>query len=74
MKTVFFLAGDYWHPAETIRPVADALFDPSQWQVTFTKQPEGFLALAAAPGHVTPNLICEPYLRVMRNAVRWCAG
>ena len=26
------------------------------------------------PGHVTPNLLCPGYLRLLRNAADWCAG
>ena len=27
MKTVFVLVGDYWHSAESIKPMVDLLFD-----------------------------------------------
>ncbi len=26
------------------------------------------------PGHVTPNLVFPAYVRLLRNAVRWCTG
>lgn len=40
MKKALFLVDDYWHRADTISPLADILFDKSQWNVVFTKNPE----------------------------------
>lgn len=28
----------------------------------------------ATPGHDTPNLICPEYLKILKNAVKWCAA
>ena len=32
MKTVLFLTDDYWHHADTIRPLADILFPPAEYK------------------------------------------
>lgn len=40
MKTVLFLTDDYWHHADTIRPLADILFPPAEWNLVFTKNPQ----------------------------------
>lgn len=43
MKKALFLTGDYWHHADTIRPLADVLLDPAVWQVVFTEDPATLL-------------------------------
>ena len=87
MKTVFFLAGDYWHPAPMVRPVADALFDPAQWRVILTERPEDFLALDEAPDLIvtfkepvenntipTPNWLDDAWARKLLAFVREGTG
>ena len=49
MKTVIFLVGDYWHHAETIRPLADQLFSKDIWNVIFTENPGELLTLDKEP-------------------------
>ena len=39
MKTVLFLAGDHWHPADTIQPLAEILFPADEWKLVFTTDP-----------------------------------
>ena len=45
MKTVLFLTDDYWHHADTIRPLADILFPPAEWNLVFTKNPQKMFAV-----------------------------
>lgn len=45
MKTVLFLTDDYWHHADTIRPLADILFPPAEWNLVFTKNPQEMFAV-----------------------------
>ncbi len=40
MRTVLFLTDDYWHKADTIKPLADILFPAEEWNLCFTKDPE----------------------------------
>lgn len=40
MKKALFLVDDYWHKADTIRPLVNILFDQSQWNVIFTTCPD----------------------------------
>lgn len=49
MKSVFFLAGDYWHPAETVQPLVPILFPEREWDVLFTENPAEFLSIGKAP-------------------------
>ncbi len=49
MKTVFFLAGDYWHPVDTIQPMVSKLFPEDEWEVVFTEDPAEYLSLNKAP-------------------------
>ncbi len=44
MKTVLFLTDDYWHHANTIKPLADILFPPEEWNLVFTKDPQVLFA------------------------------
>ena len=44
MKTVLFLTDDYWHHADTIKPLADILFPPEEWNLVFTKDPQTLFA------------------------------
>lgn len=39
MKKVIFLVDDYWHREETIKPLADILFNKEEWNVISTKDP-----------------------------------
>ncbi len=39
MKKALFLVDDYWHKADTIRPLVHIPFDQSQWNVIFTTRP-----------------------------------
>ncbi len=48
-KKVFFLTGDYWHHADTIRPLADVLFPTDLWELTFTERPEELLKSGYCP-------------------------
>lgn len=49
MKTALFLAGDYWHHAQTIKPLADKLFSKDIWNVIFTENPQELLTLDKEP-------------------------
>ena len=40
MKSVFILVGDYWHSADSIRPIVELLFNKDEWEVIFTEKPE----------------------------------
>lgn len=44
MKKALFLVGDYWHHADTLQPLAELLFDASQWEVCFTEDPAQLFA------------------------------
>lgn len=39
MKSVLFLTDDYWHHADTIKPLADILFPEDTWKMIFTTDP-----------------------------------
>lgn len=70
MKSVFFLAGDYWHPAETIQPLVSKLFPEDEWDVLFTEDPEKFLTLGR-----TPDLVVSFKDPVENNQIptpAWC--
>lgn len=43
MKQVFFLAGDYWHPADVLAPLAERLFPADAWALHFTEGPAELL-------------------------------
>lgn len=49
MKTVFVLVGDYWHSAESIKPMVDLLFDNNEWNVIYTERPEDVYTLEEKP-------------------------
>lgn len=49
MKTALFLIGDYWHPAETVRPLAARLFPSEAWHVVVTEVPQALFELEGAP-------------------------
>lgn len=49
MKTAFFLIGDYWHPAQTVKPLAQALFSGGDWHVLMTENPAQLLTMGEAP-------------------------
>ncbi len=49
MKTVLLIAGDYWHPTETVRPLAAEMFPEDAWKLIFTEDPKALLALEEAP-------------------------
>lgn len=54
MKSVLFLAGDYWHQSETIKPLAEQLFSNEIfsneiWNVIFTENPKELLTLEESP-------------------------
>lgn len=49
MKTVLFLIGDYWHPAETVRPLVAKLFPDDAWHVLITEDPKALLTMEEAP-------------------------
>lgn len=70
MKTVFFLAGDYWHPAETVRPLAEALFPEDDWALTFTEDPRALLAMAEAPDLIVS--IKDPVENNQIPTPNWC--
>ena len=44
MKTVLFLTDDYWHRANTIKPLADILFPEDSWKMIFTTDPADLYA------------------------------
>ena len=70
MKTVLFLDGDYWHPAETIRPLAAQLFPGDTWNVVFTENPGALLTMEE-----TPDLIVTCKDPVENNQIPtpvWC--
>ena len=70
MKTVLFLAGDYWHPTETVRPLAAALFPEDEWQLIFTEEPEALLALDEAPDLIVS--IKDPVENNQIPTPNWC--
>ena len=49
MKSVFLLVGDYWHSAESIRPIVEFLFNKDEWKVIFTEKPEEIYNLSTKP-------------------------
>lgn len=70
MKSVFFLAGDYWHPAETVQPLAEKLFPESEWRLIFTEDPKAFLALEEAPDLIVS--IKDPVENNQIPTPNWC--
>ena len=83
MKTVFFLAGDYWHPTETVRPLAEKMFPEGEWTLLFAEDPKALLALEEAPDLIvsikdpvennqipTPNWCDEAWMSRMLTDVR----
>lgn len=70
MKTVLFLAGDYWHPVETIRPLAEVMFPSESWNLYFTEDPQTLLTMSE-----TPDLIVTLKDPVENNQIPtpvWC--
>lgn len=70
MKTVFFLAGDYWHPVETIQPLAEQLFMEKEWRLCFTEDPKAFLALDEAPDLIVS--LKDPVENNQIPTPNWC--
>ena len=70
MKTVWFLAGDYWHPAQTVSPLADKLFDREQWNVLLTENPRELLAMEDAPDLIVS--IKDPIENNQIPTPAWC--
>lgn len=70
MKTVLFLAGDYWHPAETVRPLAEKLFPGDDWALIFTEDPEALLALDEAPDLIVS--VKDPVENNQIPTPNWC--
>ena len=70
MKTVWVLIHDYWHPAETVRPLAARLFPEEQWRVILSEDPGTLLGQAE-----TPDLIVSLKDPVENNQIptpTWC--
>lgn len=67
-KRAFFLMGDYWHPADTIAPLAPLLLPPETWDATVTQDP------AALPAE-RPDLLVSLKDPVENNQIPtppWC--
>ncbi len=68
MKQVFFLAGDYWHPADVLAPLAAQLFPADKWALHFTQDPAELLSCR-------PDLIItfkDPVLDSRNPTPIWC--
>lgn len=70
MKTVLFLAGDYWHPTETVRPLAAKMFPEDGWTCIFTEDPQRLLALDEAPDLIVS--IKDPVENNQIPTPNWC--
>ena len=68
MKQVFFLAGDYWHPADMLATLAEQLFPADRWTLHFTENPDDLFTC-------TPDLIVtfkDPVLDSRNPTPIWC--
>ena len=72
MKTVLFLIGDYWHPAQTVRPLAEKLFPDGAWNVLLTESPKTLLTLDEAPDLIVS--LKDPIENNQIPTPAWCDG
>lgn len=70
MKTVLFLAGDYWHPTETVQPLAATLFPEDAWTLIFTENPKALLDMDEAPDLIVS--VKDPVENNQIPTPNWC--